>query len=290
MKTISKGYVCIILSAVIFGCMPLMAKHIYADGANAITLVLLRNAISLPMLFCLSLARRESFSASPKRIASVVVIGIFGCAITPVLLFSSYNYMDGGTATVLHFVYPALVLVLELLFLRSRVRGANIIAILLCIAGIAFFYPPGGALNVTGSALALSSGFTYAIYIFLLGKFGRGTMGGYTFSFFATLGSTVALLAACLLSDGFSMPQSFGGWLLCVAFALAINVGAVVLFQNGAFLIGGQKASILSTVEPITSLIIGFAFLNEHVGLLSVIGSVLIISASVLISVFDKEK
>jgi drug/metabolite transporter (DMT)-like permease len=67
-------------------------------------------------------------------------------------------------------------------------------------------------------------------------------------------------------------------------------VGAVVLFQNGAFLIGGQKASILSTVEPITSLIIGFAFLNEHVGLLSVIGSVLIISASVLISVFDKEK
>ena len=97
----------------------------------------------------------------------------------------------------------------------------------------------------------------------------------------------VALLAACLLSDGFSMPQSFLGWLLCVAFALAINVGAVVLFQNGAFLIGGQKASILSTVEPITSLLIGFAFLNERLGALSIIGSVLIISASVLISVFD---
>ena len=290
MKTISKGYVCIILSAVIFGCMPLMAKHIYADGANAITLVLLRNAISLPMLFGLAFARRESFSASPKRIASVILVGIFGCAITPVLLFSSYNYMDSGTATVLHFVYPALVLVLELLFLRSRVRGANIIAILLCIAGIAFFYPPGGALNVTGSALALLSGLAYAAYIFLLGKFGRGSMGGYAFSFFATLGSAVALLAACLLSDGFSLPKSLFGWLLCAVFAFVINVGAVVLFQNGAFLIGGQKASILSTVEPITSLIIGFAFLNEHVGLLSVIGSVLIISASVLISVFDKEK
>ena len=290
MKATTKGYVYIILSAVIFGCMPLMAKHIYADGANAITLVLLRNAISLPMLFGLAFARRESFSASPKRIASVVVIGIFGCAITPVLLFSSYNYMDGGTATVLHFVYPALVLVLELLFLRGKVRGASIVAILLCIAGIVFFYPPGGALNVTGSILALSSGLTYAIYIVLLGKFGRGTMGCYAFSFFATLGSTVALLAACLLSDGFSMPQSFGGWLLCVAFALAINVGAVVLFQNGAFLIGGQKASILSTFEPITSLIVGFAFLNESFGALSIIGSILVISASVWVSVFDKEK
>ena len=198
--------------------------------------------------------------------------------------------MSSGTATVFHFVYPALVLVLELLFSKSKVRGSSLIAILLCIAGIICFYPRGEALSLAGSAFALTSGLTYAIYIFMLGKFGRSGLSGYSFSFFATLGSTVVLLAACLLSGGFSMPKSILGWLLCVAFAVLVNVGAVVLFQNGAFLIGGQKASILSTVEPITSLIVGFVLLNENVGLGSIVGSVLVISASVLISAFDKEK
>ena len=56
-----KGYVYIILSAVLFGCMPLMANHIYADGVNAMTLVLLRNAVSLPMLASLGLFLNKSF-------------------------------------------------------------------------------------------------------------------------------------------------------------------------------------------------------------------------------------
>ena len=119
MKTKSKGYLYIILSAMIFGCMPLMAKHIYADDVNAMSLVFLRNIISLPFLFGLGFFRHESFAASPKKLFSVMVIGVFGCALTPFLLFSSYNYMSSGTATVFHFVYPALVLVLELLFSKS---------------------------------------------------------------------------------------------------------------------------------------------------------------------------
>jgi len=286
-KNTIKGYVYIILSAMLFGCMPLMANHIYADGVNAMTLVLLRNAVSLPMLASLGIFRRESFSVRPRAVLSTMVIGVFGCALTPFLLFSSYNHMSGGTATVLHFVYPAFVLLLGVVIFREKLRGISLLALLLCVIGIAFFYPQGEALSLTGSALALSSGLAYAVYIVLLGHLGSGGMGGYSFSFFATLGATVALLFVCIFSGGFSMPRSALGWILCILFALVINVGAVVLFQNGAFLIGGQKASILSTFEPITSLIVGYIAFREKITLLSVIGSILIISASVLIAFMD---
>ena len=43
-----KGYIFAILSAVIFGCMPLMAKYIYAEGVTPTTLVFLRNLLALP--------------------------------------------------------------------------------------------------------------------------------------------------------------------------------------------------------------------------------------------------
>lgn len=282
-----KGCLYIILSAVLFGCMPLMANHIYADGVNAMTLVLLRNSVSLPMLAAMGLFRRERFSARLGTVISTMVIGVFGCALTPFLLFSSYNHMSGGTATVLHFVYPAFVLLLGVALFREKLRGATLAAILLCVFGIVLFYPQGETLSLTGSALALSSGLAYAIYIVLLGHFGRGGMGGYAFSFFATLGATVVLLFVCIFSGGFAMPHSALGWILCILFALIINVGAVVLFQNGAFLIGGQKASILSTLEPITSLIVGYIAFRERITILSFVGSVLIISASLLIAFMD---
>ena len=51
-----KGYIAVILSAVLYGCMPLMAKYVYADGVNPMTLVFLRNFLALPalavMAFC----------------------------------------------------------------------------------------------------------------------------------------------------------------------------------------------------------------------------------------------
>ena len=44
------GYFCVILSAMIFGCMPLGANFLYAQGVTPMTLVFLRNLLSLPIL------------------------------------------------------------------------------------------------------------------------------------------------------------------------------------------------------------------------------------------------
>lgn len=289
-KSLKLGYFYIILSAVLFGCMPLFARKIYADGVNSMTLVFFRNAMSLPFLAGLGALKRESFKVAPRTLLPVLTIGVFGCALTPYLLFSSYNYIGGGTATVLHFVYPAVVLLLEFIFLRNSVNRVSVGAIILCLVGIGLFYNPAEGINFTGSILALSSGVTYAIYIFLLGRFDRRGMGGYVFAFFVTLGSTVVLGAVSLISGSFAFPTTLTGWLLCIVFALMINVGAVVLFQSGTFIIGGQKASILSTFEPITSLIVCFFAFSETPTWLSLVGALLVIAAAVLIAVFDGKK
>ena len=73
-----KGYVFVIISAVIFGCMPLMAKHIYADGVNSISLVFMRNLFSLPVLAALSLWENRSLKIAPKNLPRVGIVSIFG--------------------------------------------------------------------------------------------------------------------------------------------------------------------------------------------------------------------
>lgn len=289
-KSILRGYIYVIVSAVLFGCMPLMANHIYADGVDPMALVLLRNVISLPFIGAIGLFRRESFAVRPGRLLGIFAVGIIGCAITPLLLFSSYGYINGGVATVFHFIYPAVVLVLELFLLKSNPSRASIAAILLCIVGIALFYNPGAQINLVGSLLALCSGVTYAVYIFLLARFGKTGIGGYVFSFFSILGSSVILALACLLSGGIAFPSTAKGWLLCALFSILINVGAVMLFQGGTFIIGGRKAAVISTFEPITSLAVGYFAFGESVGILAILGAVLVLSASVITAIFDGEE
>ena len=70
---------------------------------------------------------------------------------------------------------------------------------------------------------------------------------------------------------------------------LSLSVGfGTSLFQFGIKTVGPESTSILSTFEPITSVIIGVLILNEIFGIKTIIGSALILIAVILISIFDK--
>ena len=287
---ILQGYVCIILSAVIFGLMPLMASVIYADGVNSITLAFLRNFLSLPLIALLAFCSKGKVRMPVKALPRLCFIALMGCCLTPLLLFSSYNYIQSGTATVFHFVYPAVVVLGEFIFLKSQKNRKHILCVLICMAGIALFYSPGHALNLQGSLLALSSGIAYAIYVVSLStyKYEKGSVFG--FSLCVSSIASVLLLLICLFTGQLALPQSPLGWLLSVGFACIVNAGAVALFQRGTFLIGGSRASILSTFEPITGVFVGILVFRETVDPFTLMGTALVITAGILIALFDVKK
>ena len=84
------GYLCVILSAVIFGCMPLGANFLYAQGVTPMSLVFLRNLLSLPVLALLC-QKQGGLRISRGALLETSLTGFFGCCITPILLFSCAN-------------------------------------------------------------------------------------------------------------------------------------------------------------------------------------------------------
>ncbi len=286
-KQLFKGYIFVILSALIFGLMPLMAKFIYEDGVNPITLVFLRNIVSVPMLAILAFFSGSTVKIDAKAFPKISFIAIMGCSVTPLLLFSSYNHIPSGTATVFHFIYPAVVVLGEFIFLKNKIKYGHIISVILCVMGIALFYNPENKINLAGSLFALLSGITYAIYVLSLSSFKYKKQSVFTFSFYVAAICSFVMLCVCAITKQFSFPQSFSGWALTILFAFSLNVGAVVLFQKGTFLIGGSRASILSTFEPITSVIAGALIFREGINIFTVVGTILVIAASILISLYD---
>lgn len=289
-QKVFRGYVYSILSAVIYGLMPLMATHIYADGVNAITLVFLRNFLALPSLALLAYIESKTLKIKIKPFFSISILSFLGCTITPILLFSSYSYIPSGTATVFHFIYPTLVVIIGLVFLKRKMEKATLISIAFCFVGIAVFYNPQDSFHFGGAGLALMSGVTFAIYVVLLSKFESLENMGFLFSFYVALWSSIITFVLCVSTNSLLLPQSFNGWLLCALFALLVTTGAVVLFQQGTFIIGGEKTAILSTLEPITGVVVGIWLLGEKCKLNIILGSVLVLAASVIIAASDIKK
>ena len=285
-----KGYVFAVLSAVIYGSMPLMSKYIYADGVNPLTLVFLRNVFSLIPLGMLAYRERKTLKIPGKLLPSIALIGVLGCCITPILLFSSYQFIPSGTATVIHFAYPAVVMIGGLLFFRQKLRVMGIASTVLCITGICMFYTPGESLDLTGSLLALASAVSFASYVLLLSRFDSTRVSGFLFNFYVTVVCSIFTLIVCLATNSLALPASLSGWGLCIVFSLLVTTGAVVLFQQSTFLIGGDRASILSTLEPITGVLLGCIFLREPFGIRVALGTALVVAASILIVLPGKRK
>ncbi len=284
---IIKGYTFVIISAIIFGCMPLGAKYIYTEGVNSLSLVFLRNCLALPVLGLLA-GKQESSLHIEKidllKISSLAVMG--GCA-TPILLYSSYHYLASGTATVFHFIYPVLVVLGSILILREKGSKPVFLCVILCTVGIILFYNPQSGIHPGGSLLAIASGATYAAYIMLLSRFKNDKISGFKLSFYMSAVGSVILFIVCMISRQLTLPVTFTGWTISIVFSLILSVGAVVLFQQGTRYIGGQRAAILSTLEPITSVLVGALVFQETINARTVLGTALVIIASILIAVFD---
>lgn len=282
-----KGYIFIIISAFIFGCQPLGAKFLYEEGVNSFSLVFLRNFLAIPILGFLTKLQGHSLKIDNNFFREISIIAIMGGCLTPILLFSSYNYLETGTATILHFTYPAMVVLGGCIFLHEKICGDVMVCVLVCSMGISLFYNPTKPINMHGSILALLSGATYAAYVLLLSKCKQKQISGFKLNFYVALICSFIMLLIGLISKQLVFPTSFEGWIISVLFSLFMCVIAGVLFQKGTFLIGGQRAAILSTVEPITSILVGFLVFQEVMEMRTAIGAFLVILASILIAFFD---
>lgn len=279
-----KGYLAAIASAVMFGCMPLMAKYIYADGVTPMTLVFLRNFLALPIIAAMAYSQRKTLNIPLNVLPQVGLIALLGGCATPVLLFSSYQFIASGTATVLHFIYPALVVLGGILLKRSKAQWSDVISVVFCFSGLSLFYTPGASLDWRGCLMAIASGFTYAAYVLLLATPQVKKIPSFLLCFYMASVSSVAMCVLCLVTGQLALPQSLAGWGLSALFAVGITCCAVVLFQLGTLLIGGPQTSILSTLEPITSVVVGVVIFKEAMHLRTFFGVLLVVFASVLIA------
>ncbi|MBZ7987811.1 DMT family transporter [Campylobacter canadensis] len=305
----AKGIFLTILSAITFGFAFTLAPLIYKGSfdytsttvaTNPVTLTFLRNALSLPFLFVIVLFLKIPLRLNKKQAINIFILSVIGNAITTLLLNMAFGMIDVGIVTPIHFTYPIFVLLGTVLFFREKLTSKKILALVVSMLGIGvFFYEAlsGGALEgddftqtLVGLILAVVSGVFYAFYIIFMDKSGLKSEPPFKISFYVALASSFAMAVYGSLTNELSFTNMNSvSWGLSIVFALLCTVVALSLLQIGIKHVGANTAAVITTFEPITSVVCGALILGEHIGVLKVVAC-LFIFAGVLILSFSKSK
>lgn len=257
-----KGYIYTALSAIIFGLMPLLTKIIIARGATSLTIAFFRVFYVTIVLFFVLKIKKIDLYLEKRDLLSVVLTSIFGSGLTIIILNESYNYVDTGIATSLHFLYPLFVAILCCFFYGEKIKKKQIISLSFALVGIICFMSKGNG-SLFGYFLAIASGLTYAFYLVKMDKTGLVKMNALKLSFYLALFTTIEIFIINLFMQDVVFKLDAIAYGLLSVLALSSSFLATVLLQKGVLLLGSTRASFICLLEPVTSIIVGILWLNE---------------------------
>lgn len=278
-----KGIFATILSAILFGLTPLLTTMIYGYGATSMTVVFFRSLFVLPILAMMMYNKKISFQISRYDSKNVALIAIFGSGLTTILLFSSYNYIDIGCATTLHFLYPVFVSLLCFFIYKQKISKHKQAALGLALIGALCFFDLSANAKPIGLFMAIASALTYAFYMVQLEKTRLAHENAYKVSFYLAVFITLETLVCSIVYPiRFIMPWQ--AYALLIVLAIMSSFLAVVLLQKGIQYLGSSTASLFCLFEPITSVVCGWLILGEALTLSKILGCILILIALMIMS------
>lgn len=276
-----KGYIYTALSAIIFGLMPLLTKIIIARGATSLTIPFFRVFYVTIVLFFVLKIKKIDLHLEKRDLLSAILTSIFGSGLTIIILNESYNHVDTGIATSLHFLYPLFVAILCCFFYGEKIKKKQILSLSFALVGIICFMSKGNG-SLFGYFLAIASGLTYAFYLVKMDKSGLVKMNALKLSFYLALFTTIEIFTMNLFMQDVVFKMDILSYGLLLVLALSSSFLATVLLQKGVLLLGSTRASFICLLEPVTSMIVGILWLNEALTLNKGLGGLAIIISLII--------
>jgi drug/metabolite transporter (DMT)-like permease len=275
------GVAAVVASAICFGALPIFARAAYASGVDTATLLLLRFGIAAALMWIV-LAVRGAAVPRGRGLAMLVAMGALGYAGQAFAYFTAVRLASAGLAALLLYLYPAIVALLSRAVFGQRLSRLQVVAVVLALAGSALTVgraDDGSPLGVLFGVLAAT---IYSVYILTGGRLPAGITA--TASTTVVTSAAAAVYAGAVLLRGAHLPRTAAGWGAVVALAVVCTVLAVALFLAGLERLGPVRASVYSTVEPATTLVLAALLLGEPVTWLRAAGGALVIAAVVLLT------
>lgn len=278
------GFIDAIISAMIFGAMPLFTKSLFSFGLNPISSAFYRMSMSLVFIYLFAKIYLKCDMRLSKYDFFHFLIGAFSFVLTSTLLFSSYNYISVGASTSIHFVYPVIIFIAVSIIKKKIPNLMEVLCIVFTMIGLLLMTDFTELSNIKGIFFAVISAFTYAFYsIYLEKKVFSNMKPVKTLFYMNFLGAIILFIFSISTKNYIKYDFQITQWIGILLYSLVLTVGATFLYQKAVILIGATYTSILSALEPITSILLGFFIFKETLSVVQIIAVIFIILSTFIL-------
>lgn len=289
----NRGVLLAFFASAAFSMKAIFVKLAYLYGVDAVLLLALRMAFSLPCLLFAAWwsGRGGVVPISPRDWLSILFLGFVGYYLSSLLDFMGLAYISAGLERLILFLYPTVVVLISVYLFGKGITRRAIFAMVLSYVGIgiAFLHD----IQVTGDHRAATIGggliflcmITYAVYLVGSGQMTQ-RMGS---TRFAALATSVAAIS-CLIHFALVSPlakavsQPWQVYTYAAAMAGLSTILPIFLTAKAIQLVGASKVSIVGSIGPVATIFFGWLFLGENVSFEQMVGAAFVLSGVMLVS------
>lgn len=283
----------ILAAGTLWGFMGAFVRSLAKIGISSTGAIMLRCGLAALMLGLTILIKdKRLFAVKLRDFWCFLGSGLCSMLFFTYCYFRSMEHLDLGTAAILLYTAPSIVIILSRFIFRERFTGVKLIALLLAFAGCCLVSGIGTDTRISaqGILLGLGSGLGYALYsIFARLAMNRG-YGSLTISFYTSLLAGAGAAVVWGTGEAALMFASPYNVLLCIATAAATFYLPYLLYTSGLEGVETGRASIMASVEPVVATLCGIFIFHEQLTVSSVCGMLLVLAAIVLLNVKPQRK
>jgi drug/metabolite transporter (DMT)-like permease len=249
-----RGALLVMGAACCYALSVVFAKGAYAHDVAVATLTVWRFAIGALVFWTLVAVRRPA-GLDRRTVLTCVALGGVGYAVQALGYFGAVAVMDAGLAALLIYTYPTIIVLIGFLTRRESPTRKRLAALGCSGAGMLLLLGLGGFSTVSpvGIALALTAGFTYAVYTIVASSLPPEADPTLLMAIVATsaLVSVTAFTSATGQPLGLDVDPVVLGWVL--TYILVGTILAMLLHQSGITRVGASTGGIISSIEPLVA-------------------------------------
>jgi drug/metabolite transporter (DMT)-like permease len=270
-------------SATGFGTLAIFAKLAYASGLGTEQTLAFRFLLAaIGMLLLAVVIGQNPLRLNRNQLVTLLALGGLVYTGQSLTYFVALRSLPASLVVLIAYIYPSLVVVAGWLFLRRSVSKWHWIALAASFAGVAMLV--GGTRFEFSWAvvLAIASPTIYTGYI-LIGERVMTSVPAVAASAVIMSGAALAFCLLAALNHELALPRNASGWAVGIGIALFPTMLAISLFMAGLPRVGAARAALLSTVEPVITVLLAVVLLGDRLSAAQVGGGVLVLLAVIVV-------
>jgi drug/metabolite transporter (DMT)-like permease len=281
-----KGSAYAVLSGLMYGLIGYFGITIMRADFSISNMLFWRFAVSSVLIALILIPKIKTMNENWGEMFKVLTFGTAFYTACSIFYFLASQYLGTGLSMVVFFTYPAIVMLLNWAIHKTKITKKYYLAIGLILIGMGLLVDMHEfAVDIIGIGVGILSSAFYAFYI-LSSK--KSTLSPLTSTFTLSFGCAIACFIIAQIDNSLSFPKTLDLWVNIFGIGILCTAFPILLFLKALNYITGEKASILSVLEPVFVTIFGVLLLGESISLVRVIGIVIILSGA-LITLFKNK-